>query len=316
MNSQLQPEIGATIRPKAKKAFHRMKWNDWLWAYLMIGPTLIGLAVFYIWPVVQTIYLSFTKWGGFGKYKWTGALNYELLFRDPNLWIALKNTLVYTVLSVPASIAISILVAVLLNQKIKGVSFYRTLYFLPVVTMAAAVAMVWRWLYNADYGLINYLLGAVGIEGPRWISDPAIALYAVIIVAIWSSIGYNMVIFLAGLQGIPRSYYEAAEIDGAGPVRMFFTITLPLLTPSIFFVSITSLIGAFQVFDLIYLMIGSKLGNPATEYTQTVAYLFFTNGFESGNGGYAAAIAVVLLAIILLVTIVQMKLQKKWVHYE
>lgn len=315
MSSQLQPEVHAAARPKAEKSLNRMKRSDWLWAYLMIAPTLIGLGLFYIWPVVQTIYLSFTKWGGFGKYKWTGVDNYVLLFQDPNMWIALKNTFVYTVLAVPASIAISILIAVLLNQKIKGISFYRTLYFLPVVTMAAAVAMVWRWLYNADYGLINYLLGLVGIEGPRWISDPAIALYAVIIVAVWSSIGYNMVIFLAGLQGIPRSYYEAAEMDGAGPVRMFFTITLPLLTPSIFFVSITSLIGAFQVFDLIYLMIG-KLGNPATEATQTVAYLFFTNGFESGNGGYAAAVAVVLLVLILIVTAVQMKMQKKWVHYD
>ncbi|MGG4445634.1 sugar ABC transporter permease [Brevibacillus sp. HB1.2] len=316
MSSQLQPEMHAAVQQKTKKSLNHMKRNDWFWAYLMIAPTLIGLSVFYLWPIVQTIYLSFTKWGGFGKYKWAGLHNYELLFKDPYLWIALKNTLIYTVIAVPVGIAISIFIAVLLNQKIKGITIYRTLYFLPVVTMAAAVAMVWRWLYNADYGLINYLLGLVGIEGPRWISDPAIALYAVIIVAVWSSIGYNMVIFLAGLQGIPRSYYEAAEIDGAGPVRMFFKITLPLLTPSIFFVSITSLIGAFQVFDLIYLMLGSKMGNPATEQTQTMAYLFFTNGFESGNGGYAAAVAVVLLVMILIVTAIQMKLQKKWVHYD
>ncbi|MGO0062350.1 carbohydrate ABC transporter permease [Brevibacillus fluminis] len=289
-----------------------MKRTDMLWAYAMIAPTLLGLVVFYIWPLLQTIYLSFTKWGAFGKYKWIGLQNYEKLFSDVQLLTALKNTLIYTVLSVPFSIAFSILAAVLLNQKIKGVSFYRTLYFLPVVTMAAAVAMVWRWLFNADFGLINYCLGLFSIQGPRWITDPSIALYAVVIVAIWSSIGYNMVIFLAGLQGIPRMYYEAAELDGASRLRQFFTITLPLLTPSIFFVSITSLIGAFQVFDLIYMMVG----NSALEKTQTIAYLFYKYAFVTGEGGYAAAIAVLLLAIILLVTVVQVKMQKRWVHYD
>lgn len=300
------------MSPKVKPRKGRMERANWIWAYAMIGPTLIGLTVFYIWPILQTIYFSFTKWGAFGKYKWIGLKNYEQLFSDPNLWIALKNTLVYTVFSVPASIALSIFVAVLLNQKIKGVSFYRTLYFLPVVTMTAAVAMVWRWLFNSDYGLINYVLGLFSIEGPRWVSDPDVALFSVIIVAVWSSIGYNMVIFLAGLQGIPKMYYEASEIDGAGPVRQFFTITLPLLTPSIFFVSITSLISAFQVFDMIYMMVA----NTALEKTQTVAYLFYRNAFITGNGGYAAAIAVVLLIIILVVTVLQVRMQKKWVHYE
>lgn len=310
--SHLQPERLATVSQDVQPKKRRMKRRDWIWAYAMIGPTLIGLTVFYIWPILQTIYFSFTNWGSFGKYKWVGLKNYQQLFSDPNLGIALKNTLVYSVFSVPASIALSIFVAVLLNQKIKGVSFYRTLYFLPVVTMTAAVAMVWRWLFNSDYGLINYILGLFSIEGPRWVSDPKVALFSVIIVAVWSSIGYNMVIFLAGLQGIPKMYYEAADIDGAGPVRQFFTITLPLLTPSIFFVSITSLISAFQVFDMIYMMVA----NTALEKTQTVAYLFYKNAFITGNGGYAAAIAVLILAIILIVTVVQVRMQRKWVHYE
>ncbi|MEJ8548312.1 carbohydrate ABC transporter permease [Brevibacillus borstelensis] len=311
-DSQLQTNSPAAVRPGAGSSFTRMKRTNWMWAYAMIAPTLVGLAVFYIWPMIQTVYYSFTKWGAFGKHKWIGLENYKNLMQDSNMLIALKNTVIYTVLAVPASIALSIFVAVLLNQKIKGLSIYRTLYFLPVVTMTAAVAMVWRWLFNSDYGLINYLLKLLSIDGPRWISDPDVALYSVIIVAVWSSIGYNMVIFLAGLQGIPKMYYEAAELDGAGPVRQFFTITLPLLTPSIFFVSITSLIGAFQVFDLIFMMVG----NSALEQTQTVAYLFYKNAFLTGDGGYAAAIAVVLLILILLVTVVQIRLQRKWVHYE
>jgi len=313
-SSHVQPEVRATILPKVKKPANRLNRSDLFWAYLMIAPTILGLAVFYIWPILQTVYFSFTKWGAFGKYKWAGLENYNNMLDDPNIWMALKNTFVYTVVSVPLSISLSILVAVLLNQKIKGVSVYRTLYFLPVVTMPAAIAMIWKWLYNADYGLINYVLGLFSIQGPRWISDPDIALYSIIIVAVWSSIGYNMVLFLSGLQGIPRAYYEAAEIDGAGPILQFFKITLPLLTPIIFFVSIISLIGAFQVFDMILMMIGEN--SVAIEETQSLVYLFYRNAVTLDNKGYAAAIAVLLLVIILVITVIQMRLQKKWVHYE
>jgi len=292
----------------------RQRRSDWLWAYVMIAPTVLGLAYFYFWPIVQTIYFSFTKWGAFGKYKWAGLANYEKLLADPTVWKSLGNTLVYTFLSVPVSMAISILVAVLLNQKIRGVSVYRTLYFLPVVTMPTAVAMVWKWLYHSEYGLINNLLSFFSIEGPLWINDPDIALYSLVIVAIWSTVGYNMVIFLSGLQGIPRTYYEAAQIDGAGPYRQFFRITLPLLTPTIFFVMIISMINAFQVFDIILMMIGPQ--NSTIDDTQSLVYLFYHHAFVIDNKGYAAAIGVILLVIILAVTIVQMRLQKKWVHYE
>ena len=287
--------------------------SDLMWGYLMIAPLLIGLLIFYIWPVFQTLYFSFTEWGAFGKYHWTGLKNYEAMLHDPDLWMALRNTLIYTVLSVPISIALSILVAVLLNQKIRGVAFYRTLYFLPNITMPAAIALVWRWLYNADYGLINYLLSLVSIKGPRWISDPTIALYSLILLAIWGSVGYNMVIFLSGLQGIPSTYYEAASIDGAGPLAKFFRITIPLLSPTIFFATIISLIGAFQVFDAIFLMIGPN--SPAIDRTQSVVYLFFKNAFLIDNKGYAAAIAMMLFVIILIVTIIQFRMQRRWVHY-
>ncbi|MGC4379338.1 sugar ABC transporter permease [Fictibacillus sp. Mic-4] len=314
MNTELRKGKSG-IKLKAASSFkNKSKRSDWFWGYLMIAPTILGLAIFYMWPTIQTIYFSFTKWGAFGNHEWIGLENYKQLFHDPNVLKAFENTLIYTVITVPVGIILSIFIAVFLNQKIKGVSFYRTLYFLPVVTMPAAIAMVWKWLYNSDFGLINEILRSVGMKGPSWISDPDIALYSIILVAVWSSVGYNMVIFLSGLQGISKTYYEAATIDGAGPFTKFFKITLPMLTPIIFFVSIMSLINAFQVFDLILMMIGST--SNAIEETQSVVYLFYQNAFVLNNKGFAAAIAVVLLAVILVITAIQMKLQKKWVHYE
>jgi multiple sugar transport system permease protein len=279
----------------------------------MIAPTLVGLLIFYIWPVFQTLYFSFTEWGAFGSYTWTGTANYSRMLTDSDLLRAFRNTFVFTILSVPGSIILSILVAVLLNQDIRGKTIYRTLYFLPAVTMPAAIAMIWRWLYNGDYGLINSLLGDVGIQGPHWTVDPSTALYALIIIGIWGSIGYNMVLFLAGLQAIPAVYYEAASIDGAGPLAKFFRITLPLLSPTIFFSLVISFINSLQVFDLIFLMVGPN--NPAIESVQSIVFFFYKNAFLTNDKGYAAAIATVLFVIILAFTAVQLRLQRRWVHY-
>ena len=201
----------------------------------------------------------------------------------------------------------------LLNQKIKGLSLYRVIYFLPVVSTPAAIAMVWRWLYNSDYGLINYALSLIGIKGPWWLGDPKFSILAIAIVGIWSAIGYNMVILLAGLQEIPRDYYESASLEGAGPIKQFFSITLPLVSPSLFFVVITTVINALQVFDVIYLMFDSK--SEVIMHTQSLVYLFFKHSFILSNKGYGAAIVVLLLVVIGLITALQMKLQKKWVHY-
>lgn len=300
-------------QPMKKRRFNARTRGDYFWGYLMIAPTVLGLLIFSIWPVFQTLFFSFTTWGAFGNYDWSGLDNYKKMLTDKMFWMALKNTLVYTCVTIPFAVSLSIIAAVLLNQKIRGVTAYRTLYFLPVVTMPAAIAMVWKWLYNTDYGLINFLLSKVGIKGPSWLTDPDIALYSMVLVAVWAAIGHNMVIFLSGLQGIPVSYYEAAAIDGAGPFKNFMFITLPLLTPTIFFVTIISLIGAFQVFDLVFMMIGPD--SIVIEHTQSVVFLFYKNAFMLNNKGYAAAIAMFLFVIILLVTIVQMKLQKRWVHY-
>ncbi|MBT2215982.1 sugar ABC transporter permease [Virgibacillus dakarensis] len=288
--------------------------NDIFWGYLFIAPTLLGLLIFYIFPVFQTFYYSFNDWGAFGNYTWSGLDNYKEIFKDPDVWYSFRNTLIYAFAMVPISIAVSIVVAVLLNQKIKGLTVYRTLYFLPVVTMPAAIGMIWKWLYNSDYGVINHVLDWFSIGGPNWLTDPHWVLIAIIAVGVWSVIGTNMVILLSGLQGIPKSLYEAASLDGAGLSYTFFRITLPLLSPTIFFVTVISFIGAFQVFDFIFMMVSPT--NPAIDNAQSVIYLFFQYAFVVGDKGIAAAMAFVLFIIILILTILQFKLQKRWVHYD
>ena len=284
------------------------------WAYLMIAPTALGLLVFYLYPIVRTLYFSFTDWGAFGSYEWTGLENYSRLISDEVVRGALRNTFVYSFL-VLLGIPVSIAVAALLNTKgLRGVGLYRTLYFLPVVTMPVAVAIVWQWIYNGDFGILNFLLSRVGIDGRYWLADPDTALLALGVVGIWMTVGYNVVILLAGLQGIPGHYYEAAELDGAGPLRRFFSITVPLLSPSIFFVTVLTLIHALQVFDLVFVLIEPT--NPARPRAQSVVDLFYRQAFVENDRGYAAAIVMSLLVVILIMTLIQFRLQKRWVHYE
>ncbi|MEF3402906.1 carbohydrate ABC transporter permease [Agromyces sp. CCNWLW203] len=284
------------------------------WALLFIGPTAAGLLAFYLWPTVRTFLMSFTESGPFGGSEFVGVDNYVRLFQDPELLGALRNTALYTVIAL-VGIPLAVAIAALLNTTgLRGRGVYRTLYFIPVVTMPAAIALVWRMIYNGDYGVLNEVLGVFGIEGASWLTDPSTALIAIAVVGIWAGLGTNIVIFLAGLQGIPDTVMEAADLDGAGPVRKFFSITIPLLSPSIFFVSVISVIGALQVFDLIYMMLGTS--NPAMPNTRTIVYLFYQAGFIDNEKGYAAAIAFLLLIIILVLTVVQFRLQKKWVHYE
>ena len=283
------------------------------WALIMILPTLVGLAVFSLWPIVQTLYYSFTTWGAFGGHEWSGLDNYRSLVEDTELLQSTVNTLIFTALTL-TSVPLAIVVAALLSRPgMRGLAFYRTLYFLPVVTLPASVALMWKLLYSGDYGIVNWLLSLVGINGPYWLSNPDTALYAIAVVSVWSSVGYNMVILLAGMQTIPRDYYEAAQLDGAGRIRQFLAITVPLLTPSIFFLAVTQLISAFQVFDLVYLMIGSE--SSSINSTRTAVYSVYEQSFVIGDKGYGATVAVVLFVAILVVTIVQMRMQKKWVFY-
>jgi multiple sugar transport system permease protein len=303
---------------RRKHVASRKPWTEALWGYAFIAPTGLGLAIFYLWPVLQTAYFSFTEWGAFGGHTWTGLENYTRLFGDPEVGQAVLNTLTYTVLGL-LGIPLAIVFAALLNRPgLGGVTLYRTGFFLPVVTMPVAVAMLWRWLYNGDYGLINQVLSLAGIDGPNWIADPATALYALIVVGVWSSVGYNLIIFLAGMQAIPKELYEAAAMDGAGRVRQFFRITLPMLSPTAFFISIVSVIGSLQLFDLVFVMTGSgqaARANPAYSRLQTVVQLFYERAFVTDDRGYAAAIVMALLVLIAVLTILQFRLQRRWVHY-
>lgn len=288
--------------------------NEFIWGWFFILPTTVGLIILNIIPIFQTIYQSFFKTGAFGKGNiFVGMDNYKKMISDTNVWQALFNTFKYVIVEVPFSIAIAIVLAVLLNRKMRGRTIFRTIYFLPMVAAPAAIAMVWRWLYNSEFGLLNHILNSLGFDSVNWISNPKIAVISIGVVGIWSVIGYNMVLFLAGLQEIPKDYYEAAEIDGANGISEFFSITLPLISSTMFFVMITRIISALQVYDVIYMMLDKT--NPAFPKTQSLVYLFYKYSFIESNRGYGSAIVMLLLVVIMIITVVQMKLQKKWVNY-
>ncbi len=293
-----------------KKLTSRQK-SEFIWGWLFILPTMLGLFVLNIYPMIDTIRQSFYKTGDFGKgNKFVGLANYQKVLGDAEIWQTLWNTVKYAIVEVPLSLVIALLLAVLLNKKLKGREVFRTIFFLPMVVAPAAIAMVWKWLYNSNFGLINNIFHIK----VNWISDPKIAIYSIAAIGIWSVIGYNMVLFLAGLQEVPGDYYEAASLDGANGWHQLINITIPLISPTIFFVLVTRIIGAMQVFDLIYMMI--DLNNPAWKKTQSLVFLFYKYSFEQSKKGYGATVVVVLLAVILLLTIVQLIGQKKWVHYE
>ena len=293
---------------KKKVSARRIRENFWGWVFIL--PTIAGLIILNIYPMIDTIRQSFFKTGDFGKGNiFVGLKNYQKVFADGEMWQSLINTIKYAIVEVPFSVVIALILAVFLNRKIKGRDAFRTIFFLPMVAAPAAIAMVWRWLYNSEFGLLNHIFGTK----INWISDPKIAVYSIAVIGIWSVIGYNMVLFLAGLQDIPHDYYEAASIDGASEVQQFLNITVPLLSPTIFFVLVTRVIASLQVFDLMYMIMSTN--NPALKYTQSLVYLFYKYSFIQGNKGYGATVVVVLLILIMIITVFQMIAQKKWVHY-
>ena len=253
--------------------------------------------------------------GPFGNATFVGFANYAQLFSDDVFITSLRNTFVYSLI-VLLGIPIAVVIAALLNTPgLRARGVYRTLFFLPVVTLPAVVAIVWRLIYNGDYGILNQVLGPLGIQGTSWVTNPQTALVAISVVGIWMGLGTNIVILLAGLQSIPDTAFEAAKIDGAGPIRTFFSITVPLLSPSIFIVSVIGIIKSLQVFDIVYLMLGGDQ-NPVKPEVRIVVYTFYQFGFGRNQYGYAAAIGFALMVIVLILTAVQFRLQKKWVHYE
>ncbi|MGN6715054.1 carbohydrate ABC transporter permease [Anaerocolumna jejuensis] len=291
------------------------KRNEYFWGYLMIAPVTLGLIAFYFYPFFQVIFDSFFKIGAFDRRQgFVGLDNYKRMLSDAQMWQTLINTFKYVIIIVPVTVIFSLIIAVLLNTKIKGLSVFRVVYFLPAITMAAAVSMVWRWIFNGDYGVLNGILGFFGADPVQWLNNKHTALICVCSVAIWSNVGYYMIILLAGIQGISKEYYEAADMDGATTFKRFWKITLPLLTPTLFYVVIMIIISTFQTFDGIYLMIGTK--SNAIKYTQSVVMYFYRTAFDYSNKGYASAIAVMLFLIIMIITMFQMKMQKKWVNYD
>ncbi len=280
------------------------------WGYIMVAPTIIGLIVLNLWPFIQTLYTSFCEHLGFGHYRFIGLGNYATIFQSSEFWKATWNTILFCILTVPVGLFLSLLVAMLLNAKIKGKGAFRTIFFLPMVCAPAAVTMVWRWIFNGEYGILNQVFGT----NINWITDSKFVMIACAIVAIWSNIGYDAVLLLSGLQNISKSYYEAADIDGAGKVTQFLHITLPMVSPTLFVVMIMRLMASIKVYDLIFMMVEET--NPAVTSVQSLMYLFYRESFVAGSRGTGSAIVIWTVLLIGLITVVQFIGQKKWVNYD
>ena len=271
----------------------------------------IGFTIFFLIALGASFVLSFTSWDMLSSPDWVGLNNYRKVLHDGEFRTALGNTLAIVVPLVSLRLITGLALAVALNSQIRFRAFYRVLFFLPVLTMPVAIGTIWKWLYDPAFGPINSFLRRVGLPQPEWLSHPRTATVAVVVVLLWSGVGYDMIIYLAGLQAIPRDYYDAAAIDGAGPWQQFWGITVPLLTPTTFFLSVVGVIYSFQVFDLVYVM--TKIDQ--TNKLPTVVYYIYEEGFRSFRMGYAITVAWVLLFIILLFTLIQFRMQRKWVNY-
>lgn len=313
----------ATTPAEARKHLKRTKAGarsrrEALTFYLCIAPWIIGFLAFTVGPMLYSLYISFTRWSMLTPPTWVGLQNYARMFtRDPNFYQSLKVTVVYSVTSVPLRLAVALCLAILLNEATRGVSFFRTTFYLPAVVASVAAAVLWQWILNPRFGPVNGMLGLFGIQGPRWFNDPRWALWALVIMSAWS-VGGEMLIFLAGLKGIPRSLYEAAEIDGAGRLARFFNITIPMLSSTIFFNFVMSVIGSFQTFDQAFVISTARAGDIGSPMKSTLFYLLhlYQQGFEFQNMGYATALAWVLFTIILVVTIIINRTSSAWVYYE
>ncbi len=294
---------------KRSKSFQKT-----LWVAFFLSPSVIGLTIFMLVPIISSLGLTFFEWNPLipTHFNFVGLDNYQYLLVDKNFLPALLHTLNFIVIYIPLVLIAGLGVALLLNQKIKGLAFFRGAFFLPVVSAWVAVALLWMWIFNPKFGLINYLLSLIGIHGPAWLFDPHWAMYAIILTSVWKDIGYIMIMYLAGLQNLPDEYGEAAAIDGASRWQRFLFITLPLLSPTTFFALIISLINSFQVFDQVWIM---TEGGPAGA-TSVLMEQIVNNAFRYGRMGYAATLSWVLFLFVFLITLIQNQIQKKWVVYE
>ncbi|MGL4610978.1 MAG: carbohydrate ABC transporter permease [Trueperaceae bacterium] len=280
--------------------------------YLWISPWLLGFIIWQGWPFLQSLYLAFTDFRLLNTPTFTGLDNIRKLIKDEQFWSSLRVTSLYVLGTVPVGNALALFVAMVLAQKLRAINLWRTIYFLPSVIGGVAVAVMWSFIFNPDSGLVNLLLSYVGIQGPNWLSSERWALPAIIIMGWWTMIGTQMVIYLAGIKGIPDVYYEAAEIDGATAWHKFWNITLPLLSPTIFFNAITGIIAAFQILDPALVL---TKGGP-NDATRTYIFNVWEQGFQFTNMGYASLLSWVLFVVILILTVIVMRVSRRYMYYE
>lgn len=300
--------------PSVKRKKSIVKWAYAnLTAYLLVFPAIVLLFIFHLYPMCMTFFLSLTDWNLIAPdFNWIFAGNYTKMLTSSEFWKVVGNTFIFGVFSVGFTVLLATVLAVVLDEKLRGVKLFRSVVFLPYITPMAAIGTLWVWMYSQDFGLINWALGLFSIPPAPWLAKPGWAMVALIITKVWKVVGYYMVVLLAGKQNIAESLYEAAKMDGAGKLQLFKHITMPLLSPYIFFVLIVALIGAFEDFDLLYSM---TRGGPA-ESTNMMIYYIYQHAFDFFDIGYASAAATALFVILLLITFIQMKVSKRWVHYQ
>ena len=303
--------LRTTLSP-AKKS--RLRLYEGVWGWILILPGLIVILVFKILPVLAGLWISLTEWSALSAPKYIGLANYFHFIRDPLVPKILGNTLFYSGLSTPLTIILSLTLAVALNQKIKGIGFFRTAYYIPVITATVAVSIIWIWLLS-DYGIINTFLLNLHLVPINFLNSTSLSLTSIVLVDVWKNMGFNIIIFLAALQDVPGELKDAAKVDGATQWQIFRHISLPMISPAIFFVAMMAIIGSLQSFDLIFNMSYEHLGGPGRS-TSTFGFYIWQNAFRYSRMGYAAALSVVLMVILLIVTIIQWRFRKRWVFGE
>lgn len=309
--SSRRPGRTVAAAPPPPRRRQRSVRREEIEGYIAIAPWLIGFVVFTVGPIIASLVLSFTHYDAIGSPRWAGLANFRNLAEDPRFFQSLKVTGAYSALALPLGLVGGLSLSLMLNLRLPGINFFRTLFYLPSVIAGVAVSALWLWIYQPEFGLLNYLLGLVGIQGPDWLGDPGTALYALVMMSLWG-IGGGAVIYLAGLQNIPPHLYDAAKVDGAGVFQRFAHITLPLLSPTIFFLLVTGVIGSFQVFTNVAIL---TRGGPE-DSTLLYMYYLYQSGFQNFEFGYASAVAWIGAIISLVLALVVFRTQAVWVHYE
>lgn len=292
--------------------------NEQKWSYLFVAPAVLLFVIFVLGPLLASFYWSFTQYDGIHSPKWVGLANYKnIFFNDPRFWKSIRNTIFYTVGVIPPGVALSLLLAIAVDQHIRFKNFFRVIYFIPSVTSVIALSVIWKWLFAGEkYGLINYFLISIGLKPVDWLMSPVWTLPAIMIMSIWAGLGYNMILFLAGLQTIPTTVYEAADIDGANTWGKFRHITLPLLKPTMVFVVIMGFIASFQVFERIYIMTESEFGiGGVLDSALTVVAYLYDMGFKKFQMGYASALGYIIFLVVFIITIINIKFVRTKVEY-